>query len=160
MTTEIKGLTGFPSTKTGIKLYAENALNDILDGFVNPLEVKVKLSAMKAVIEEIEKSDEFREAVLKETEKYHKEELKDLYNATIQIKETGIRYDYTSCNHPQYNRITEEIEKLNVRKKSLEKYLQTVTDETDYIDPETGEMIKIYPTDKTSTTSVAITINK
>ena len=160
MTDEITGLTGFPSTKTVIKMYAENAINDILWGNVNPLEVKVKLSAMKSIIEEIEKSDEYRDAVLKEAEKYHKEELKDLFNSFIQVKETGVKYDYLSCNYPKYTRIQSKIDELTTERKSIETYLKTITKETEYIDPETGEMVIIIPPSKTSTTSVTITINK
>ena len=160
MTTELKGLSGFPTTKTGIKQYAETALNEILDGLVNPLEIKVRLSAMKAVIEEIEKSEEYKTAVLSEAEKYHKEELKDLYNSYVQIKEVGTKYDYSDCNHPQYNIVSEEIEKLTAKRKSLEKYLQSLTEEEEYINPKTGEICTIHPPSKTSTTSVVITINK
>ena len=109
MKAELVGITTFPTTKSGIKLYAENALNDILDGYINPLEAKVKLSAMKSVIEAIEKSEEFRNAVINEAEKYHKEELKDLYNSSIQIKETGVKWDYSNCNHPQYDRLMVDI---------------------------------------------------
>ena len=160
MNTEIKGLTVFPTTKTGIKSYAEAALNEILDGYVNPLEIKVRLTAMKAVIDEIEKSEEYKDAVLAEAQRYHKDELMNLYDANICIKENGVKYDYSGCNHPQYNSITEEIERLTARRKSFEKYLQTVDGETDYINPETGEICKIYPPLRTSTTGIAITINK
>ena len=82
MNTEIKGLTGFPTTKTGIKSYAEAALNEILDGYVNPLEIKVRLTAMKAVIDEIEKSEEYKDAVLAEAQRYHKDELMNLYDGS------------------------------------------------------------------------------
>lgn len=160
MNTQIKGLTEFPTTKTGIKNYAEAALNEILDGYVNPLEIKVRLTAMKAVIDEIEKSEEYKDAVLAEAQRYHKDELMNLYDANICIKEVGVIYDYSGCNHPQYNSITEEIERLTARRKSFEKYLQTVEWETDYINPETGEICKIHPPLRTSTTSVSITINK
>ena len=160
MNTEIKGLTGFPTTKTGIKSYAEAALNEILDGFVNPLEIKVRLTAMKAVIDEIEKSEEYKSAILAEAGKYQKDELKDLYNASIQIKEQGVKYEYTACNHPQYNALTAKIEALTAKRKSFEKYLQTVDCETEYIYPKTGEICLINPPVKTSTTGITITINK
>ena len=160
MTAVIKGLSGFPTTKNGIRLYAEKAINEVLDGYVNPLEIKVRLSAMKAIIDEIEKSEEYKQAVLSEAEKYHKEELRDLYNSCVQIKEVGTKYDYSACNHPQYNSISVKIEKLTSKRKSFEKYLQSLTNEEEYIDPKTGEICTIYPPSKTSTTSVVITINK
>ena len=78
----------------------------------------------------------------------------------MQIKEVGTKYDYSDCNHPQYNIVSEEIEKLTAKRKSLEKYLQSLTEEEEYINPKTGEICTIYPPSKTSTPSVVITINK
>ncbi len=150
----------FPETKSEIKVFASKMIESVLSGYESPLKVKVQLSAMKKTIDEIESSEEFKNAVLNETEKYHPTELKDLYNSNIQIKETGVKYDYLACGMPEYERICNEIEKLSQRKKELEKRLQTITKEEEFIDPESGEIILLQPALKTSTTSVVITINK
>lgn len=160
METTIAGLTAFPATKSGIKKFADEFLNSVLDGYQNPLQVKVQLSALKKLIEEIEKSEEFKESVMNEAAKYQKAELSDLYNANIQIKETRVEYDYLACGHPEYNRINEELERQTAKKKALEKYLQLLSEPTEYIDPVTAESVTLIPAPKTSTTSISITINK
>ena len=55
-TNEVLGLVAsFPTTKGEIKLFANKMVENVLDGFSNPLKVKVQLSAMKQTLEEIEK---------------------------------------------------------------------------------------------------------
>ena len=108
----------------------------------------------------MKKNEDFKYAVLTEAAKYPKDQLSDLYNASIQIKEAGVKYDYLACGHSEYEMICSQIESLTERKKSFEKYLQTIKEETTYIDPISGEMINLQPAPKTSSTTVAITINK
>lgn len=150
----------FPETKSEIKTFAERMVASVVDGYTDPLKVKVQLSAMKKTIEEIESSEEFKNAVINEAERYHKEELKDLHNAKIEIKEVGVKYDYSKCGMPEYELVLSDISTLTERKKVLEKRLQTIKGEEDYICPLTGEMIKLQQPEKTSSTSVVITINK
>lgn len=150
----------FPETKSEIKSFAEKMINSVLDGYTDPLKVKVQLTAMKKTIEEIEASEDFKNAVLNEAAKYHKEELKNIHNANIQTKEVGVKYDFSQCGMPEYDIICSDIDRLNERKKVLESRLKTVVAGEQYIDPITSEMVELYPPSKTSTTSLVITINK
>lgn len=150
----------FPETKSEIKSFADKMIESVLDGYIDPLKVKVQLAAMKKTIEEIESSEEFKDCVMNAANKYHKDELKNIHNANIQIKETGVKYDYSQCGMPEYYLVCEELLQLTERKKALENRLKTVTKEEDYICPITSEMVKLMPPSKTSTTTVTITINK
>lgn len=150
----------FPETKSEIKSFAEKMIESVLDGYTDPLKVKVQLAAMKKTIEEIESSEEFKDCVMNAANKYHKEELKNIHNANIQIKETGVKYDYSQCGMPEYESIVSDIATLTERKKALEKRLQTVTMPEEYVCPMTSEMVTLMPPSKTSTTAIVITINK
>lgn len=150
----------FPSTKSEIKNFAAKMVESALDGHSDPLKVKVQLSAMKQTIEEIEKNEEFKACVLNAAEKYHKLELADMFNAKIEIVEVAPRYDYSVCGMPEYDNVCAEIQILTERKKALETRLKTIKNEEDFICPVTGEIIKLKPATKESTTSVKITINK
>lgn len=161
MESNVSGLVAlFPQTKSEIKLFAENMVESVLNGYNDPLKVKVQIAAMQKTLEEIEKNEEFKAAVMATAMHYQPSELKNLFNSTITIKEAGVKYDYLACKHAEYERICSEIDNLTTRKKSFEKYLQTIQEETLYIDPMTGEEITLIPAPKSSTTTIAITINK
>ena len=150
----------FPETKSEIKSFAEKMIASVLDGYNDPLKVKVQLAAMKKTIEEIESREEFKTAVMNEAEKFHKQELANIHNAKIEIKETGVKYDYLACGMPEYEALISEIATLTERKKALETRLKTITKEEEHISPLTGEIVTLVPAVKTSTTSIVITINK
>ena len=152
-------LSQFPQTKMDIKDFASNLVQSVIDGDTSPLLIQVQLSAFENVIGEVKKNAEFKEAVLREAMRYGTKSF-DAFNANVQIKEVGVKYDYSLCCHPQYEKICSEIDFLIEKKKSFEKYLQSLSEPIDFIDPESGEMCKIHPPIKTSTTAVTITINK
>lgn len=144
----------FPETKGEIKTFAEKMIASVLDGYTNPLKVKVQLAAMKKTIEAIESSDEFKEATINEASKYHKEELSNLYNAKIDIKETGTKYDYLSAGCEEYNILIVQKNELDERIKQLENDMKVGR-----VNNITGE-ITTPKAVKTSTTSIVVTINK
>ena len=152
-------LSQFPQTKRDIQEFAAKLVESVVDGDMSPLLIQVQLSAFENVIAEVKKNKDFKEAALNEAMRYGVRSF-EAFNANIQVKETGVKYDYSLCCHPQYEKICSDIEFLTEKKKSFEKYLQTLSEPTDFIDPESGEMCKIHPPVKTSTTAVAITINK
>ena len=150
----------FPQTKSEIKQFADSMIANVLEGLVDPLKTKVQLSALKKAIEEIESNEQFKDCILNEAQKYHKEELKDIHNAKIEIKETGVKYDYLACGMPEYELVCNEIETLTQRKKALETRLKTIINEEQYVCTLTGEEVFLKPAAKSSTTTVVITINK
>ena len=150
----------FPETKSEIKLFADKMIESVLDGYTDPLKVKVQLAAMKKTIEEIESNEEFKECVLNEASKFHKLELANLHNAKIEVKETAVKYDYLTCGMPEYELVCSEIETLTERKKALETRLKTITSSEEYISPLTGELVTLTAPTKTSTTAIFVTINK
>lgn len=150
----------FPQTKSEIKQFADSMIANVLDGNADPLKVKVQLSALKKAIEEIESNEQFKDCILNEAQKYHKEELKDIHNVKIEIKETGVKYDYLLCGMPEYELVCSEIDTLTQRKKALETRLKTITTDEEYICPLTQQMVTLHPASKSSSTIVTITINK
>ena len=144
----------FPETKSEIKLFAEKMIESVLEGYADPLKVKVQLAAMKKTIEEIESNEQFKECTLNEAMKYHKQELSNLNNAKIEIKETGVKYDYIGAGCQEYNALIEQKKELDIRIKQLENDMKEGR-----INQLTGEITMPKAT-KTSTTSLVVTINK
>ena len=152
-------LSLFPETKSSIATFVDKAVESALNGYENPLKIHVQITAMEQVLKGIKDNADFKDAVLNEAERYGQKSFSD-FNSQIQVKETGTKWDYQSCGHPQYGRLCAKIAELTEEKKLIEKYLQAIKNPVDYIDPETSEMCKVYPPAKTSTTSVVITLNK
>ena len=144
----------FPETKSEIKSFAEQMISSVLYGYTDPLKVKVQLAAMKKTIEEIEGSQDFKNCVMNEAEKYHKLELANLYNSKIEIKETGTKYDYEGAGCEEYNVLIAQKKELDERVKQLENDMKAGR-----INQVTGEIV-IPKATKTSTTAIFVTINR
>lgn len=156
----VSGLVSlFPETKSEILLFVDKMVDNALDGWVNPLQTEAQLACMEKVVKDIRANKDFKNAVLSEAEKYGQKTF-EAYNSNVQIKETGVKYDYSLCGHSRLNELYEQIERLKEEIKGIEKYLQSVPDGTEYINPQTGEINKLSKPIKTSTTQVVITINK
>jgi hypothetical protein len=153
MSTELMIGSGLPQNKKEIELYNSNVKDLAISGEVDIIKLARTVNIMKRVVENFEKEPEIQDALLNEVSKYGKGELSE-----IQSKEVGTKYDFSNCNHPEYNSIILEIESLTERKKQLESYLKTINKETDFIDPLSGEMVKLLPCVKSSTTKCVFTI--
>ena len=149
-----------PETKSQITDFVAKIEQTALEGYESPLYLYKQAKNMEAIAKELNKSAVLKDAALTEAQKYHKDELKSLHNSKIEICELGTKWNYDECNHPDYDRTKKEIERLTQKLKGLEDYLKTVENETEYIDPQTGECVKLLRATKTSTTGLKITLNK
>ena len=149
----------FPETKSQIDEFVSKMVENALDGYVNPLHTEAQLACMEKVVKDIRSNSEFKEAVLKEAEKFGQKTFNE-HNAQFQIKEVGSKWHYENCNHQQYERICQQIDELTEQKKAFEKFIQAQKKPYDHVDTETGEMYTVNLPYKTSTTSVVVTIQK
>lgn len=149
-----------PVTKTGQNELRELMKNSLADGEVNPIEAVVKAKSMYEVLSSFLKDDDVKELVVNECEKYGKGETPSFAGAKVQVKETGVKWDYTDCGDPVYDSLALQMEELKQRMKQRESYLKTITERKTEIDEATGEIYTILPPVRTATTSYSITYNK
>lgn len=146
-------------TKRDISSVTDRIVNMVTDGEISPLEMHARLAFAEKVIKEVKTNPEYRDAILAEAEKYGKTFSEK--GCTFQIKESGIKYDYSNCDYPPYKQILKDIETLDKSKKETEYFLKKIPHTgTTIIDEETGEVLKIYPPSKSSNTTVQVTIQK
>jgi hypothetical protein len=138
-----------PSTKKQVTTFVEKYVDEILEGYENPIKVAVQLKAMEEVIKGLRSHQELRELILSEAENYGKnfEEC----GAKLQIKEAGTKYDYTVCGDSKLNAMYAEMEILKEKIKDREIFLKSIKNES-VVDAETGEIL--LPPLKTSSTTV------
>jgi hypothetical protein len=154
MSNAISLINQFPSTKKEQKYFVDKAVGEVLSGDYNPLDVEIYLKAFENISSEIRK--QIKEATIKEAQK-HGAKTFEYRDAEVTIGEYGTKYDYTQCCDSEYNQLAAEIKCLTEKLKEREKFLKNIPVlGLDFIDANSGEIKKIYPPLKTSTTSVAI----
>jgi len=143
--------------KTSIKEQSIALLNDLDEGHITPLQLAAQLKFVEDVITNLK--EELRQRVIAEQSKYGKERM-TFHGATFDIKEAGIKYDFSHCEDAIWNDIDKKMQMLTERRKEREAFLKTLKERFTYVDESTGEIITIYPPQKKSTTTYAITWSK
>jgi hypothetical protein len=148
---------GTEVTKEAIKEQSLALLNDIDEGFMHPLQVAAQFKFIEDVIANVK--EELRQRVVAEKDKYGKDTM-TYHGATFDIKEAGVKYDYSHCECSIWNDIDKKMQMLTERKKEREAFLKSLKERLTYVDESTGEIVTIYPPQKKSTTTYAITWKK
>ncbi len=126
-------------------------------GELNPLDIHYQVKAMEDFIKVLTGNTRYKDYVLTEGMKHGKSF--EFNGSKMEIKETGVKYDYSNCGDQEWSAIEVEINRRKELQKEREKFLKSVPAEgIEIVSNETGEVIKVYPPSKTSTTSIAVTL--
>jgi len=148
---------GTEITKETIKEQSIALLKDLDEGHFSPLHIAAQLKFIEDVITNIK--EEVRQRVVAEKDKYGKDAM-TYHGATFDIKEAGVKYDYSHCNDTIWDDLKQQLDTLNQQMKEREAFLKSLKERLTYVDESTGEIITIYPPQKKSTTTYAITWKK
>lgn len=149
-----------PFTKAQQSGFVELLVAQIEDGEISPVEAVVKAKALYETIGAFLKDDRTNEYVLKECDKYGKGEFPSFSGATIQVRETGVKYDYMNCGDPEYTNLLKQEQEISSARKKREKYLSAITKTKTEINEETGEIYTLNPPVRTGKVSYVITFKK
>lgn len=149
-----------PSSKTEQKEMANAFVSKVTDGNINPIDAVIQMKSLSETINAFLKSEEIKDAVIIECEKYGKGERPCYNGAILQLKETGVNYDFSVCNDPVYSRLIKQRDDINQQCKEREKYLKAISKPKAEIDEDSGEIFILNPPSKQSTTSYSITFKK
>jgi len=127
-----------PATKAEMETFVKSAVNDLLDGTRDILEVNIKLKVMEDIIKAIRDNSDVRFAIMDEASKYEKS-FEYLGAKITQTRRTTFSFDYD----PVWKQIQEDIEKGKKMQKMREESLKVG------VDPSTGEVLQ-KPTSKTT----------
>lgn len=116
----------------------------IESGELDVLKIEATMKSMEDVIKDYRKNDRVREILLDEVAKYPKG-IAEVYNATFQTKETGVKYDYSGSGHKLYNEIVDQINNLTEQKKELENEMRIHKSTYVYTDLNTGRVLRGQP---------------
>ena len=149
-----------PSTKTEQKSFVQQMIDVVLDGERDPLQIEAKMKSLEDIVKEYRKNPDIRNLLLEEVRKYPKG-VADVYNATFQEKETGVKYDFSQCGYKAYDELCAKIDELNEQKKLMEEEMKLhMKAPWSKLDEESGEVYEINPPFRTATSQVVVTLNK
>ena len=121
------------------------------DGLINPLELLTKIRATEKVLDGV--LTNIRDLMVTEALKYGKDPI-IINGVEMKVQEAGTKYDYSKCNHPEYNILVNQKNHISDKMRDIEAILKANKTSWEHVDTMTGETFTIYPPIKTSTTTV------
>ena len=138
---------------------AQRIIESVKEGEQSALQIAGKIKFITDSLEQV--SAEIKPLVIEEAQKYDKNEsLTVLGGYTVEVKEMGVKYNFSQCGHPRWTQIDEEIKALNEERKAIEATLKTLKGKTIVVDEETGETFELYPPSKQSSTTPVFSFGK
>lgn len=156
--TNIEKISLFTTTKQERESIALEIIDNLQQGQTSPLLVHLHIKNMEDMVKAITSNTIYKKLVVEEAEKQDGKSFQ-FHNAKFEVKETGVKYDYSKCEDIVYNRMLQESEELAAKIKAREAMLKSVSPKGMIVtDEETGETFTVYPPAKSSTTNVAVTL--
>ncbi len=139
-------------TKTDIKIATDILIQQVDNGEVNPIDAALQLKVMEEFIKDAR--EKLNKYTIDELYKYQACKV-NIYDAKIEIAETGVKYDYST--DIVWQKLKQDNELTSSALKEREDLLKKIPAGSQLVD-ENGE-VATGPT-KTSTTSYKITLAK
>lgn len=150
----VTDLSLFETTKAERQDFAQSVVNGLKEGLSDPLKVHLQVKCMEDLIKQITSHPDYKDLTLDEAAKYGKSF--EHYNAKFEIKEMGVKYDYSNCGDPIYNQLANDLAELEKKVKDRQAFLKAVQPGTELLIED--EVIVLYPPVKTSTTSITVNL--
>lgn len=141
------------TNKESRQSFIKAAIADLKDGGKDALLFHIHVKNMESMIKDLTGNKEYKDLVHDAATPFGKKF--DRHNAVVEVKETGVTYDYTVCQDVHYDALCDQMLDLKAKIKEREKFLQSIP-EAGMVDPEFGNMI--YRANRSSSTTVAITL--
>lgn len=154
-TTAIGTLNLMPSTKDEVKRFSDKLIQEVTEGEINPLQLKVMLKALSTALDETEKK--LKDMYMSEVDKYSDKTL-ELYGAKIEKAELGTRYNFSNCNDPELSALEARKKMIDEEIKDRQTFLKAVKNSATIVVESTGEVVTVYPPVKESTTGIKVTL--
>jgi hypothetical protein len=139
----------FPTIAEKKDLVYKSIKDQIMQGYLNPLEFYRQAKIIIDTVEALKKDPDVFDCAWTEREKYGKE--KPVINGSTIDNGQRITYDYESTGDPVYIRLKEEL-------KQREAFLKAVKEEMTIVDTETGDTITIKPAVQRVSTFITVKI--
>lgn len=147
----------FQTTKEERKEIVNDLLARLDAGEMNPLQVHAAIKCMEDVIKSVASNDQYKNFLLDEAAK-HSTKTFEAYNAKFTVTEAGTKYHYEACGDPVWEELNGQAKKASEALKERETFLKSLPSSGVEVITTDGEVVKVLPPTKTSTTSVTTTL--
>jgi hypothetical protein len=147
-------LSLFETTKAQRQDFAQSVINSLKEGLTDPLKVHLQVKCLEDIVKQLTTHPEYKDLTLEEASKHGKSF--ELHNAKFEIKEAGVKYDYSNCGDPVYNELAQKMAELEKEIKDRQAFLKAVKPGTEILVED--EVVILYPPVKTSTTSITVNL--
>jgi hypothetical protein len=145
-------------TKTQLRIIAQQTISNSLETG-NVIDMADAFAKVEFLIKEIKSSPDYIDYLREEVSKYGKSHT-TLSGTKIELAEVGTKYDYQTCNDSELVNLNDQLLSIENAIKERQTFLKTLPISGMDVIMEGGEVCKLYPPIKTSTSSVKCTIAK
>jgi len=145
-------------TKTQIKIIAQETICNLMDTG-NVIDMADAFAKVELLIKEIKSTPAYIDYLREEVSKYGKS-LTTSSGTKMELAEVGTKYDYQTCGDLELVNLNAQLLTIENAIKDRQTFLKTLPVSGIEIILDGGEVAKIYPPIKTSTSSVKCTIAK
>lgn len=148
----------FETNKEQRQSFALQVIDAMREGQADPLKVHLQVKCMEDIIKQLNANKLYQDEILNAASTYGQKSF-EYNNSKVEIKETGVKYDFSQCGDLDLQLLYEEQAIIDAKVKAREAMLKTVPQSgMTLLVEETGEAITVYPPSKQSKTGVAITL--
>ena len=145
-------------TKSDIKTISNNMVADILNnGHI--IESADTLNKMETLIKEIKSNPDWID-YLREQVAMNGASVITSSGTKLELAEVGIKYDFSKCGDEMLNDLLAEQERIDELVKERQTFLKTIPVSGIDVVTISGELVKLYPPSRSSTSSIKTTIAK
>lgn len=146
-------------TKSQLTIIAESIIDELKESG-RSIDMADAICKMEHLIKEIKSSKEYVEMVREHIQLHGGNSITTSSGTRIDLAETGTKYDYSNCNDSILQDLEKQEEFISEKVKERQTFLKTIPYQGMDIIDEYGEVKKIYPPAKSSTSSFKATIKK
>jgi len=137
--------------------FHDQVVNEVVEGIESPTQVGGAIRNLQDILEAIQ--TDIKKYIIEEVERNGGNYTEG--GVSFQIKEGGVKWDYSNTNDFTLDELKESLELAAKNYKEREGFLKSLPQGgVEVIDESTGEVKKILPPIKSSTTTVAISLSK
>ena len=145
----------FETSKQERQAFVSDLIAKVDNGLTDPLKIHLQLKCLEDIVKQMTSNVVFKDILLNEASKMGKSF--EYQNARFDIKEVGVKYDYSRTGDPIILELLEKQEELDKKVKARQEFLKTIPSEGQEI-VIVDEVIRVFPPSKSSTTSVSVTL--
>lgn len=145
-------------TKTQLRIIAQQTIINLMENG-NVIDMADAFAKVEMLIKEIKSSPAYIDYLREEVSKYGKSHTTSS-GTKIELAEVGTKYDYQTCGDAELVRLNDQLLNIENVIKERQTFLKTLPVSGMDVIMDGGEVCKLFPPIKVSTSSVKVTIAK